>query len=113
MYSIEEVVKKHLQEEYCKKCTERNDCSFDIDEECSSVFMKKLKIANLGAVWILSHQWTNVKDRLPDKNEQVLCKMKSNVAVIYSSMNWEKHRYPQTHYLNSRINYRITSWGGR
>jgi hypothetical protein len=82
MYSIEEVVKKHLQEEYCKKCTERNDCSFDIDEECSSVFMKKLKIANLGAVWILSHQWTNVKDRLPDKNEQVLCKMKSNVAVI-------------------------------
>lgn len=28
-------------------------------------------------------------------------------------MNWEKHKYPQTHYLNSRINYRITSWGGR
>lgn len=29
-----------------------------------------------------SHQWTNVKDRLPDKNEQVLCEMKSNVAII-------------------------------
>ncbi|MDC2172714.1 hypothetical protein PO073_09810 [Bacteroides thetaiotaomicron] len=40
MYSIEEVVKKHLQEEYCKKYTERNDCSFDIDEEYSNVFTK-------------------------------------------------------------------------
>ena len=53
MYSIEEVVKKHLQEEYCKKCTERNDCSFDIDKESSNVFMKNLKIANLSAVWAL------------------------------------------------------------
>ena len=75
--------------------------------------MKKLKIANLGAVWILSHQWTNVKDRLPDKNEQVLCKMKSNVAVISDYIFVNELGKAQTHYLNSRINYRITSWGGR
>lgn len=35
-----------------------------------------------GIIYALSHQWVSVADALPDENEEVLCMMKSNGAVV-------------------------------
>ncbi len=82
MNSIKEVVREHLQKTHCKRCTEKKDCTFEVIKHCPNLFTSTLKVAELGAEWALAHQWVEVKDRLPDKNEQVLCEMKSNGAVV-------------------------------
>lgn len=82
MKSIEEVVKNHLQNSHCKRCTEKIGCSLDVDKDCPNLFANYLRMANEGAKYALSHQWVKVKERLPDKEEQVLCEMKSNGAVV-------------------------------
>lgn len=35
-----------------------------------------------GAEYALSHQWISVEEALPDENEEVLCMMKSNHAIV-------------------------------
>lgn len=82
MSSIEKIVKEHVQKTYCKRGTEKDDCSFDVAKDCPNLFTNSLKLANLSAEWALAHQWIKVKERLPDKKELVLCEMKSNGAVV-------------------------------
>lgn len=35
-----------------------------------------------GAEYALSHQWISVEEALPQENEEVLCMMKSNHAIV-------------------------------
>lgn len=95
MSSIEEVVKKHLQNNRCKRCTERNECSPDVDKDCPNLFANYLEMAKEGTEWALSHQWTEVEDKLPDKKEQVLCEMKSNGAVVSGYIFVNSNGIPQ------------------
>lgn len=95
MNDIEEVVKKHLQKTICRRCTEKEGCTFDIDKDCPNVFTINLKVAKLGARWALQHQWVNVGERLPDPKELVLCEMKSNGAVVSGYISLNKNGIPQ------------------
>lgn len=95
MNGIEEVVKKYLQKTICRRCTEKEDCSFDIDKDCPNVFKNNLTVATLGAKWALQHQWVEVKERLPDKEELVLCEMKSNRAVVSGYISLNEKGIPQ------------------
>lgn len=49
MSSIEKIVKEHVQKTYCKRCTEKDDCSFDVAKDCPNLFTNSLKLANLSA----------------------------------------------------------------
>ncbi len=93
--SIEEVVKKHLQNSHCKRCTEKTDCPLDVDKECPNLFANYLQMSKEAAEWALSHQWIEVKERLPDKEEQVLCEMKSNGAIVSGYIFTNANGIPQ------------------
>lgn len=93
--NIEEVVKKHLQKTHCKRCTEKEHCSFDIDKDCPNLFTNTLQVAMLGIEWALAHQWVKVEERLPDAKELVLCEMKSNGAVVSGYISINERGIPQ------------------
>lgn len=43
---------------------------------------EQTKAAKWGADFALSHQWRSVEDELPNEDEEVLCRMKSNGAIV-------------------------------
>lgn len=51
----------------------------------SDGFFERYQIADsfeAGAKYALSHQWISVDEALPEENEEVLCMMKSNYAIV-------------------------------
>ena len=82
MNTIEEIVKKFLQKKDSRKYAENGACSFNSSIGYSDFYQFCLKLAKLSAEWALSNQWINVAERLPSKDELVLCEMKSNGAIV-------------------------------
>ncbi len=47
----------------------------------------------------LSHQWISVDERLPNEDKEVLCRMKSNGAVVSGFIFKNEKRHPTSRHI--------------
>ena len=64
---------------YCRFCEGKN-IAYDCDEDCYADEFSEGFLAGWDAA--LANQWFSIKDSRPSRDEQVLCRMVSNGAIV-------------------------------
>lgn len=65
------------------------------DTICANILSSNEYFVKRGAQYALSHQWVSVEDAMPSENEEVLCMMKSNGAVVSGFIFRNKKGIPE------------------
>lgn len=107
---MNEILKKRIEEAV-------ENYSVEIMPAYSDGFFERYQIADgfeAGAKYALSHQWISVDEALPEENEEVLCMMKSNYAIvsgyIYKENSIVKVATSSNFHFEDYEGYEVIAW---